>query len=149
MDKKYTEFTAIEDMATDVIKEHLVNLAEEIQEVKIVYLKTEPAISKTKIASCTKPGPLLKYFSEADFIIQVSGVVWDKIDDETRKIVLLHELKHIGISRNKDDQIVTRIVDHDFKDFSYIVKKYGTAWMDVVQGALDFAVEAGALKGTR
>ena len=38
---------------------------------------------------------------------------------------MLHLLLHILITTNKDGDLTTKIFDHDIKDFSTVITKYG------------------------
>ena len=47
---------------------------------------------------------------------------------EQLKILLWHELLHVGMSMNIDGEPVYRIVSHDVEDFRVILNKHGFDW---------------------
>jgi len=50
------------------------------------------------------------------------------MNDEQLKILMLHELMHIGIEINEKGEIKKYIVPHSVQDFEYILDKYGLNW---------------------
>ena len=98
--------------------------------VKICYLKVYPHITKHIVGRCIKASHSVKYFSDYDYLIEVSGDLWDKLNDLTKEVLIWHELKHIGIEYLKSGDKVFKILDHDVKDFAEIIKQYGIDWFN-------------------
>ena len=123
--KKFIEDPSLITIANKVIDD---NKLDYLEQVRIKYVLIDMYISKTCVAKCIRASKELKHFGNLDYIIEISKDVWDKIDDVTRETVLLHELLHILLKMNKSGDLDTKILDHDIKDFSLIIKKYGVDW---------------------
>lgn len=96
---------------------------------EICVLCVYPDISKTVAGRCIKASNQLKFFSEFDYIIQLSGSLWDVLTDEQKYLLLYHELLHIQIDFDKDGNTKFLLKDHDVKDFRSIITKYGIDWI--------------------
>ena len=123
--KVFIEDVNLETLANKVITK---NKLDYLEQVRIKYVLVDQYISKTTVAQCMKASSELKYFGKLDYILKFSKIVWDQISDDAREIVLLHELLHILLTTNKEGEIKTKILDHDIKDFSTIISKYGLDW---------------------
>lgn len=115
----------IDKLASRIISEqHL-----DVRPAKIVYLTVYPNITKTTIAKCIKASNELAFFSDADYLIEVSGEVWDALDDDSRYVLLYHELLHVmPIMDEKTGNFNMQIRDHDVIDFRQVLNKYGMDW---------------------
>jgi predicted metallopeptidase len=116
------------NLAKTVISEENLTL----EPAKIGYLIVSPNISKTVAARCIKTNKELKFFSGYDYLIEVSGELWDVLDESIKKILLLHELLHVGFGYDKLGNLKFQIRNHNVEDFSYIIKKYGIDWFTKV-----------------
>jgi len=87
-----------------------------------------PAISKTVWAHIFKVTPYMKMFTDLDYVVEVSGDIWEMIDDEMKKILLEHELDHVCITEKDDGTPVLKTLKHDVQDFRSIIRKYGIDW---------------------
>ena len=126
MAKEIVESEDLRRIADIVIRENglEVNLA------KVGYCLVAPNISKRVAGRCIRTVAELKHFSEYDFLIEMSSDLWSKLDDDRKKILMLHELLHIDISTHpKSGDLIFKIKDHDIQDFRYVVKKYGPDWI--------------------
>jgi hypothetical protein len=75
-------------------------------------------------ADCRKvPGPFRAYIP-FDILITVYEPCLHLLSENQFKILLYHELKHIGV--NTDNEL--KVNDHDLKDFYVILRKYGIDW---------------------
>lgn len=127
------EFVLSEEMklmAQDIIaKEKL-----DVHPARIEYITVYPNITKTTAAKCIRSGKEFKFFTNLDYLIEVSGELWDVLDQDTRKILLEHELRHILVVQNEtmgDWEYKTR--DHDIQDFAKIVSNHGVEWIKKVK----------------
>lgn len=77
------------------------------------------------LADCRKVGPSFAAWLPFDFVITVYEPNVAHLTDNQKKLVLLHELKHIGIGLKGP-----RIEEHDVLDFREILEKYGLGWSD-------------------
>ena len=94
--------------------------------ITIVYLSSEhrkKGKGKKICAQCEKVGEKYKWGIPADFTITVFEPNIEGFTDEQIRILLFHELLHIG---NMDGSWTT--VPHDLEDFKIIIDKYGTDW---------------------
>lgn len=120
------------------ISEEYANIAHELIEempeleylknapITIVYLSSEHSKrGKGKIvyAQCEKVGEKYKWGIPADFTITVFEPNCEKFTEKQMRILLFHELLHIGQIND-----VWSTVPHDLEDFKLIINKYGTEW---------------------
>lgn len=109
----------------------------ELGPAQVEYLLVYPNISKKKAAKPMTAHGLLKYYSGVDFFILISGEMWDMLDAETRKILVLHELLHCDARfKPKDQEWKYSIRKHDYADFYEITEKFGTNWYKTVQATV-------------
>jgi predicted metallopeptidase len=123
--KEFVESEELVQLAQKVIAD---NKLDYLDQVRIKYVLVDQFISSTTVAQCVKASKELKYFGKLDYVIKVSLDVWSQIDNKAREIILLHELLHILLTTNKEGDLNTKILDHDIKDFSIIIKKFGIDW---------------------
>lgn len=108
----------------------------DVYPAKICYLLVYPNVSKTVAGRCVRSGRELKFFSGFDYLIEMSGELWDALDDDTRKILMEHELKHVlPVPNDKTGDWEFKIRDHDVQDFASIIKKHGIDWISKVKGS--------------
>ena len=99
--------------------------------VTIIYLESDYAkTSKGKLVfgQCEKVADKYKWGIPADFTITVFEPNVEKFTDDQIRILLHHELLHVGIDKKADGSESYSIVDHDIEDFKLILDKYGTDW---------------------
>lgn len=140
MAKKSKVITASEELARlgdEVIRKEELNIGE----ARIGYLFVDPYISKTTAGKCIKNTPELEYFSQYDFLIQMSKKLWDSLPEETQYVLMLHELMHVAFEvkydKDLDKEIYTyKIKDHDVKDFQVLIERYGINWLAVIKGQI-------------
>ena len=110
-----------EDELTDVANSH----------ATIVYLSSDKAKKgKDKIihAECEKIPDKYKWSIPADFTITIYEPNVATFTDEQMRILIFHELLHVGIKFTDDGQESYFIRPHDIEDFRYIINKYGLDW---------------------
>lgn len=78
---------------------------------------------KTKYADCTKVKVKYQAWLPFDFIITFYEPNTELLNENQRKILMLHELKHIGIGEKG-----LKLEEHDREDFASILKRYGIDW---------------------
>lgn len=96
-------------------------------DVTIVYLSSDKEKkSKGKIVcgECEKIPEKYKWAIPADFTIVIYDPNCEGMTDEQMKILLLHELMHIGIT--EEGRFFVR--PHDIEDFEDIIKEHGLHW---------------------
>lgn len=116
------ESDILKEFAEEIIDKEMLDL----KGARVKYLMVYPHISKKCAGKCVKSTRELKYFSEADYIIEISNDLWNVLNEELRYILLLNQiLKICPVTNDKTGAINYRVVDHDFKGFAKIIKKYG------------------------
>ena len=128
INEQYAEIAAEiiekEDALIDVANSH----------ATIIYLSSDRECkSKDKIthAVCEKVADKNKWAIPADFTITVYEPNVVGFTDEQLRILLFHELLHIGIEFTEDGEEKYSIKPHDYEDFKIITDRYGTDWSKV------------------
>lgn len=117
-------------MAQEIIRTEKID----VHPAKIEYVTVDPNISKTTAGKCVKTGKELKFFSGFDYIIEMSGELWNVLDKDTKRVLLEHELRHILVVQNdKTGDWSFKIRKHDIQDFGKIVATHGVDWIKRVK----------------
>lgn len=126
--KEIVEAQEVKDIGDKVIQDK--GLA--LDDIDIAYIKVYPNISKTKVANCRVANHREHFFTDgADYIISVSGDIWDHLDDERREILVWHELEHVHPEYNEDKgEYNFKVRNHDIEDFQSIIEEHGVDWFD-------------------
>ena len=120
----------LKTIADDLIKNDPILQTYNLDIPRIGYILVYPNITKHVAGRCIKSGRELKFFSECDYVIEMSGETWDVLEDDVKKILTLHELMHIHVFHDKKGNVRFKLRDHDVKDFMYIIKTYGIDWFE-------------------
>lgn len=83
---------------------------------------------KLVFGQCEKVSEKYKWGIPCDFTITVFEPNVEGFTDEQIKILLFHELLHIGFSEKSGEPYVKA---HDLEDFKVIIDRYGTHWSEV------------------
>lgn len=95
-------------------------------DIKIGYIRSyEAKYNKSKIVfgDCRKVSGLYQAYLPFDFLITFYEPNINHMSENQRKILMLHELKHVGIGERG-----LRIEPHDIEDFRSILSRYGMDW---------------------
>jgi len=129
--KNYQISEDIRAIAEQLIKNEDALKNTDISAAKIEYLLVFPQINKFTAGRCYRANKHIKFFADLDYIIEISGELWHQLDEETMKLLVLHELLHIHVGYNdKKASYIFKLKDHDVKDFQYIISKYGIDWFN-------------------
>ena len=132
-DKQLMESPEMEAISKKVIKEY--NL--EFGPAEIGFFLIYPNISKQKAAKCIKASREVKYYSGNDYLIEVSGELWDMLDSKTREMMIYHELLHIDPTfKSKTQEWKMNLRRPDFADFYSINDKFGNEWYKTIQATV-------------
>lgn len=97
----------------------------------IIYLSSDyPKMDKGRmvLGQCERVADKYKWGIPADFTITLfEPNIADKSAEAIRRIIL-HELLHVGIGTNKDNEEVYSVNPHDLEDFKLLVDRWGTDW---------------------
>jgi hypothetical protein len=108
----------------------VINRFDEFSFIKAYGIKIEYLVSyenkngeKITYAECRKIPEVYKAFLPYDFLITYFDRNTSTLTANQKKILMLHELKHVGLGMKG-----LRIIPHDIEDFSDILRKYGLKW---------------------
>ncbi len=131
--KELIESPEMQEIAGKVIEAHNIELGI----AKIGYLLVYPNISKQRAAKCIKSTNEVKHYSGNDYLIEVSGDLWDMLDTDTKKMLLYHELLHIDpVFKAKNQEWKMNLRKPDFADYYEINDKFGNEWYKTIQATV-------------
>lgn len=96
----------------------------------IMFLESEHekrSSGKTVYAQCERVPDKYKWAVPCDFTITVYKPNVERFTDEQIRILLLHELLHVGIEVDGNEETY-RVIPHDIEDFKVIIERYGLEW---------------------
>ncbi len=115
-------------LADDVIEEHA-NLAHlKSGDIMIVYMYSDQEKKKNGglvYADTQLVNPKMKALASCDFIITFYKPNSDMLSPDQLKILMYHELRHVGYDPAKNKHY---IIPHDVEDFKDIISEHGVDW---------------------
>ena len=99
-------------------------------EVRIVYLSSDHEKKSKGIVicgECEKIPDKYKWIIPYDFSITVFEPNVEHFDDRQLRILILHELLHVGIELDGNEEKYF-VRPHDIEDFRSIIRRYGKDW---------------------
>lgn len=129
--KDYEDAPDVENVAEQVINDKGMDLS--MCDVK--YLKVYPNISKTKAGQCKALSRREHHLSGGyDYVIEMSGELWDGLDADRRYILTWHELKHVyPVYSDSKGEYNYKVRKHDVEDFQEIIQQHGADWFDEIK----------------
>lgn len=122
----------LKELANKVIEKYPTILS--LGNSRVDYVLVHPNISKRVAGRCIRTNPELKFYSNADYIIEMSADLWNGLNPDVQEILMLHEIMHIDcVPDDKTGDYKYQIRDHNVKDFSYIIKTFGINWIDTIK----------------
>ena len=124
------------------IAQELIENTAELEYIKksnarIIYLESDSTkkngTERLVLGECEKVASKNQWAISADFTITVYKNNCIGLSEEQIKILLFHELLHVGIDYGTDGGEVYSIKKHDLEDFKIIIDKYGTDWAAVAK----------------
>ena len=124
------------------IAQELIENTTELEYIKksnarIIYLESDSTkkngTERLVLGECEKVASKNQWAISADFTITVYKNNCIGLSEEQIKILLFHELLHVGIDYGTDGGEVYFVKKHDLEDFKVIIDKYGTDWATVAQ----------------
>lgn len=100
--------------------------------VKITYLESDSTKKNGNdryvLGECEKVQAKNKWAITADFTITVfkNNCVGMTVDQ--MRVLIFHELLHIGIELGPEGDEIYSVKKHDLEDFKMIIDRYGTDW---------------------
>lgn len=129
-----------EKIATELIEKHPV--LDELKRfiaakrIKLIFLESTKEKKSTRgivHAECEKISDSIRWAIDADFAIVVYKPNVEIFTEAQLKVLLLHELMHIGVEVSEKGDLKKYIVPHSVQDFRYILEKYGLDWSSPFQ----------------
>lgn len=117
------------------IGEELIHTEAELNDIlefepRIAYLSCDEEKVKNRrniLGECTKVSSTYDWCCDFDFFITIYEPNIAQLSDEQVRILLFHELKHVGVSVDGDSPSFY-IRPHDKEDFDIIIARYGLNW---------------------
>lgn len=97
----------------------------------IIFLSSEHkkvSSGKKILGQCEKVADKYKWGIPCDFTITVFEPNVEGLTEEQLRILIFHELLHVGIEFNSDGTETYSVLPHDLEDFKYIIDRFGTDW---------------------
>lgn len=97
----------------------------------IIYLSSEhekTSDGNPVLGQCEKIQEKYKWSIPCDFTITLFEPNIEDLSEEQIRIVILHELLHVGIRLNAEGEEDYYIVPHDVEDFRLLIERYGIDW---------------------
>lgn len=83
---------------------------------------------KTIMGECFKTQDIYSEWCPYDFFIVIYEPNCEGLSEAQIKILLEHELLHVGVKKTPSGDTMYYIRPHDYDDFGSITKKYGMDW---------------------
>lgn len=125
------------------INEHYAEIARELietesaledirlSEATIIYLSSEhekTSDGKIILGQCEKIPEKYKWSIPCDFTITLFEPNIEDLSEEQIRIVIFHELLHVGIRYNDEGEEDYYVKPHDIDDFRLLIDRYGLDW---------------------
>lgn len=101
--------------------------------VNIVFLGSDhekKSNGRTVFGECEKIPGKYRWAIDYDMAIIVYEPNVERFSSEQLRILLLHELMHVGVKEDGNEETYY-VVPHDIEDFRAIIDKYGMDWAEV------------------
>lgn len=100
--------------------------------VKITYLESDArkknGNDKLTLGECEKVAAKNRWAIFSDFTITIFKNNCVGMSADQMRVLLFHELLHIGIEPGPDGDEIYSVRKHDLEDFKTIIDRYGTDW---------------------
>lgn len=117
----------------------LIQTEESLEEIKnsditIVYLSSDAKKMEKGnaiLGQCEKIADKYKWGMPCDMTITIFEPNIVGLTEGQIRILIFHELLHVGIGCNKDNSESYFVKSHDLEDFKEIINRFGTDWNEV------------------
>lgn len=130
MTENYSRSEYYRKLGNEVISEHKDLEWLIVRNVRIDYIvsgKEKKRHGADVFGECKKIEEIYQLYTPFDFLVIIYAPNIIELSDEQKKILLYHELLHIGIEE-KDGKLIFRINPHDVEDFRKVIDQYGIDW---------------------
>ena len=103
--------------------------------VRLVFLSSDMEKkkgNKAVLGQCEKIPDKFKWRIPYDFMITVFEPNVERFDRDKTKILLFHELLHVGIEVDGNEEKYF-VREHDYEEFAEIMRRYGIDWSEDVE----------------
>lgn len=104
----------------------------EAGEIRVLYLMNGKPLADTEdpghhdvAGKCVKAPALWHDVTGYDVAIWIREAIWKDLPPDARRAIVLHELLHVEVTRDKDDQAKVSVRKHDVEDFVDVARHYG------------------------
>lgn len=105
--------------------------APKVAYVESLQEKTTGSGTRKVLGECKKVPDNMQWCCPYHFIITIYKINCAGMTPEQIKILIWHELKHIGIKLDGADEDIFYNKPHDYEEFKDIIDAYGLDWSDV------------------
>ena len=119
------------DIANELINSEAALFDLKVSTVRIAYLESDKkkmSKGRTVLGECERIADKYRWAIPYDFTITLFRPNIITLSDEQIRIVLLHELLHVGIDTDNNGEEVFFVRPHDVEDFRHIIEKYSLDW---------------------
>lgn len=128
--KQLMESPEVEEVERKVIKQEDIQLGP----ASVGYLLVYPNISKKTAAKTKKAGREITFYSGHHYLVEVSGELWDMLDDEMRYMLVYNQLLHINpVYKAKRQEWVFKIRKPEVTEYYEIADKRGVEHIKAIQ----------------
>ena len=116
----------VKELSNLVMREHHPSLVN----AKIAYLYKNQELKegkKIQYSETQKVNPKMKALCDIDFVITIHFQAWRELDENSKLIVLDHALSHCFVEENENDDVIMKVLKHDFEEFGHIISRYNGA----------------------
>lgn len=132
-EEMYMRSELYRELADPIIIKKCSHLLDAGISVDFVASQKQKKVGKEKIvlAECKKVQEFYKLYCPFDFIIVIYELNCEGLSNEQMKILIWHELEHIGIDPETGEFYVK---PHDVEEFDDIINAHGLHWQEVDNG---------------
>ncbi len=128
--KRYEISPDLAEIATKILGEKMLD----IRPARVRYVLVYPNIDKTTAGRCMVANAMVTLMGDCDFVIQMSGDLWDALPVDLQNILMYHELLHINcVQHPKTGDWKFNIRDHDINEFREVIEEHGIDWLAEVK----------------
>lgn len=129
-EKQLVEAPEIEQMASTLQQTHALDFGP----AEIGFILVYPHLSKKQAAKVIKASKEVKHYSGNDYLIEISGELWDMLDDQTRQAFLHQQLMRLNpVFNPKSQDWSFRTRPDEYRTFYKLDELYGSNWYKAVQ----------------
>jgi hypothetical protein len=80
----------------------------------------------------------VKFYTDADYVVEVSKDIWDGLTDPTKEILIYNQLSKVDPRYDDKEQVWKfKLAKFDSVGFSHLINKYGLKWVDEIRTVIE------------